>query len=138
MAQAPIGMGPGKLVRYIELPAVGHSYGDTPYFSAWLAAADAVNLPVPTGLPIIGTGNDGTTNIRIHQLDTFDWNNPGTIHTTLVNAMSSYGTESATNVPAGWLGYCTGTSGSNCSWKSREPLARNGCIYLPVSRQETS
>ena len=147
MAQAPIGMGPGKLVRYIELPAVGHSYGDTPYFSAWLAAADAVNLPVPSGLPIIGTGNDGTTNIRVHQLDTFDWNNPGSIHATLVNAMSSYGTESATNTPSGWWAYCTqiplgsppsSASSQNCSWKSREPVVRGGCIYLPVERQETS
>ena len=147
MAQAPIGMGPGKLVQYIELPANGHTYGDTPYYTAWLSNASAVNLPAPTGLPIVGTSNDGINNIRVYQLDTFDWATPASIHATLVNAMTSYGTESDTNTPSGWWAYCTqvplgspptSNSSQNCSWKSREPLARGGCIYLPVIRQETT
>ena len=147
MAQAPIGIGPGKLVEYIELPANGHTFGDTPYYTAWLSNAAAANLPVPGGLPIVGTSNDATNNIRIFQLDTFDWATPASIHATLVNSMTSYGTESATNTPSGWWAYCTqvtlgspptSSSSQNCSWKSREPLARNGCIYLPVIRQETS
>src|ERR1035438_4727147 len=107
MAQAPIGMGPGKLVQYIELPANGHTFGDTPYYTAWLSSAAAANLPVPTGLPIVGTSNDATNNIRIFQLDTFNWATPASIHATLVNSMTSYGTESSTNTPSGWWAYCT-------------------------------
>ena len=146
MAQAPIGMGPGKLVRYIELPANGHTYGDTPYFSAWLSNTAAANLPVPAGLPIVGTSNDGINNVRVYQLDSFDWAS-STIHATLVNAMTAYGTESSTNTPGGWWSYCsqiqlgsppTSDSGQGCSWKSREPLARGGCIYLPIGRQVTA
>ena len=145
MAQAPIGIGPGRLVQSVLLSGAGHTYGDTAYCSAWIGAANTSNLPVPAGLPVICTSNDGINNIRLFQLDTLNWGGP-TVNATLVNGMSSYGTESATNAPSGWWSYCTQTtlgtpptsdSGQGCSWKNREPLARGGCLYLPVERQVT-
>lgn len=135
MAQAPIGIGPNKLVQSITLGPTAHTYGDSTYCSAWLASA--VALPVPSGLPVICTGNDSNSNIDVWQLDTLVYGS--SVHATLINAMSSYGGASTTNVPAGWNGNCTtGDSRADCSWKSREQLARGGCIYLPTERQVTS
>jgi hypothetical protein len=144
MAQAPIGMGPGRLVQTLQLGPSGTNYGDTEYCSAWLSSA--ASLPVTTGLPVVCTSNDAVNNIRLFQLDTLNWSG-STVHATLLNGMSSYGGASETNVPAGWWGYCsqrslgsppTSDGGQGCSWKSREALARNGCLYLPVERQITA
>ena len=104
MAQAPIGMGPGRLVQTLQLGPSGTNYGDTEYCSAWLSSA--ASLPVTTGLPVVCTSNDAVNNIRLFQLDTLNWSG-STVHATLLNGMSSYGGASETNVPAGWWGYCS-------------------------------
>lgn len=116
--------------------------GDTPY-CAWLSSASG--LPITGGIPVVCTLNDFTWttssiggNLMLFQFDTFSWATPNASRMTLVNAMTSYGTNGGdTNVPAGWFGHCTsGDDGSQgCSWKSRNPIEVGGCIYLPVERQ---
>ena len=142
LAQSPIGIGPGRLVQSITLGPTSQYYGDTAYCSGWMASA--ASLPVTTGLPIICTSDDGYNSIDIRQLDTFSYSG---VHDTMINTMSSFGTASATNVPSGWWGYTTQTalgspptidSGVGGGWKSRQPLVRGGCIYLPVERQINS
>lgn len=144
MAQSPIGIGPSGLVQSLVLGPASHTYGDTQFATGWLSSAAA--LPVPSGLPVIITGNDGNANINVWQLDTLDWTGSN-VHATLINSMSSFGGASITNVPAGWWSYCsqlsltnppTSEGGQGCSWKSRGFVVIGGCLYLPVARQITS
>src|ERR1035437_1112331 len=101
-AQAPMGLGPGAsgtgLIDifdwYAGTPSgctagprgmcVGGGtggvlpQGDTYYFTGWLANAN--QLPITTGLPIVGTFNDGTSktcsnNMALLQLAEFSWSN---------------------------------------------------------------
>src|ERR1035441_1252725 len=66
--------------------------GDTIYFTAWLA--NASQLPVTTGLPIVGTLNDFSTatcggNVAIVQLSVFDWATPNSSKINQINCMTS-------------------------------------------------
>jgi len=161
-AQGPIAMGPGLMTQVFNWnlgtgvgcsTAQGANGGprgmctnfniqaDTYYFTAWLA--NASQLPVTTGLPIIGTGNDLTwktcaANLSIAQLAEFSWSSPNAARVYEVNCMTSYGASGGTNVPAGWLGHCSNGDDATttvCTWKSREPFALDGCQYLPIERQ---
>jgi hypothetical protein len=115
--------------------------GDTMYFTAWFA--DASMLPVTTGLPIVGTVNDGqsrlcASSLFILQLAEFDWAARNASRLFEVNCMTSYGSDN--NTPAGWLGHCTsndnaGPDGKPCGWKSRGIFVRDGKLYLFVERQ---
>ncbi|MBI3888909.1 hypothetical protein HY311_03940 [Candidatus Nomurabacteria bacterium] len=160
-AGAPIGMGPGGKVDLFDwynatasgcspsspfpaLMCVGGAasskpQGDTYYFSAWLP--NASQLPVTTGLPLVGTFNDGTSqncngNLALMQLAAFDWSNRNASKISEVNCMSGYSPGS--NVPAGWFAHCTSGDdgvGNTCGWKTRSPLSKGGLIYLPMERQ---
>ena len=163
LAQRPIAVGPDAsagyapgLIKYFDWytgtptggctsgtygACVGHGpQGDTYYWSAWLP--NASGLPVPSGLPVVGTINDWSFgpcggNIGVVQLDTFSWPAPTASHMTLVNCMASFGaTPGSTNVPSGWHGANTSSDGgTDGTWKSRTPLSKGGILYLPVERQ---
>jgi hypothetical protein len=163
-AQAPMGLGPGAsgtgLIDifdwYAGTPSgctagprgmcVGGGtggvlpQGDTYYFTGWLANAN--QLPITTGLPIVGTFNDGSSktcsnNMALLQLAEFSWSNRNASRIYEINCMSSYSPGS--NAPAGWFGHCSNgdeaTTGNICGWKSRTPFALDGLLYLPVARQ---
>lgn len=159
LAQSPVAIGPGasgtgtvdQFDWYAGSPSgctvgtnefcVGSSgpYGDTYYWSAWLA--NAGQLPVTSGLPIVGTLNDGhfggfctnTLNVAVIQLAAFSWATPNASKVHLVNCMASYSQD--VDASNGWYGNCTSGNNAGCSWKSRTPLAIDGCLYLPVERQ---
>jgi hypothetical protein len=163
-AQAPIGFGPGTLsVGLVDLfdwyaatasgctpgargMCVGHApVGDTIYFTGWFA--NASQLPVTTGLPVVGTLNDFTSkscsgNVMLIQLAEFSWAARNASRIYEINCMSSFGQAPGdTNAPGsttGWKGHCTSgddPGGDSCTWKSRAPFVRNGKLYLPVERQ---
>jgi hypothetical protein len=162
-AGAPIGMGPAGKIDVFDwfysvnsgctpisgpkaLMCVGggvssRPQGDTYYFTGWLA--NAAGLPVTTGMPIIGTLNDGfstncSMNLGVFQLVAFTWANRNASSISEVNCMTSFGTNGATNAPAGWFGHCASGDDSTatvCGWKSRSPFAKGGLLYLPVARQ---
>ena len=53
--------------------------GDTYFFTAWVPSSTLALLPTPSGLPVIGTVNDGhppgcaSVNLSVVQLDTWSW-----------------------------------------------------------------
>ncbi len=99
--------------------------GDTWQFTAWDA----------TGR-IFGTYNDGTmpggansANIAIVELTSYDPSNVNNTNIALVNPMTSFGAAQST------VGYCA----PGWTWKSDDPFAANGNLYLLVScMQNTS
>jgi hypothetical protein len=122
------------------------------YYSAWFA--DTIGLPVTTGLPIVGTFNDGSSKhcgqsgtgggaLFVMQLAEFDWSSPLASRMYEVNCMTDYRLDSdsgGTNSPNGWYGHCTsgdnpGAIGRPCGWKSRGIFVRGGNLYLFVERQ---
>ncbi len=121
---------------------VGHTpQGDFYYWSAWLP--NASGLPVTTGLPIVGTFNDGHAgscvgNIGVLQLDAWSFDAPNASHISVVNCMASYSEaeNSATRLWQ-WNNYSSDPNASvgNNSWKSRAPFSKGGLLYLPVERQ---
>jgi hypothetical protein len=164
LSQIPIGLGPDNSAGvwpgyskyfnwYTATPTggctdgsigfcVGHNpNGDTYYFSAWLA--NASQLPVIGGLPVIGTINDynwgslWSGNIAVIQLDRWSWSAPTASHMSMINSMQDYGTSGgAHDNPAGWHGALTSGDGQTLgTWKNRTPFASGGNIYLPVERQ---
>jgi hypothetical protein len=163
-AQIPIGLGPDATaghgpgyVKYFNwftaTPTGGctngsngfcvgaNPNGDTYYFSAHLI--NASQLPVTSGLPIVGTINDynfgslWAGNIGVLQLDTWSWAAPTAAHMTMINAMQDYGTAGAShNEPVGWFGALTSGDGQTTgTWKNRIPFASGGNLFLPVERQ---
>ncbi len=110
--------------------------GDTIYFTAWLA--NASQLPVPTGLPIVGTLNDYNAatcggNIGIVQLSVFDFATPNASKINQINCMASM---NGSNSPAGWYGHVTsGDDGANGAvWHSHGIFARGGSLYVVIYR----
>lgn len=161
LAQAPIGFGPGTISPglldvFDWYPATasgcsaaqganggprgmcaGHQpSGDTIYFTGWFQ--DASQLPVTTGLPIVGTLNDFTMktcsgNAAVVQLAEFDWTARNASRIYEVNCMADM---NGVNSPSGWFGHCTsGDDGGNgCVWHSRQAFVRDGRLYLPIFR----
>lgn len=133
----------------------GHCVGHTPqgdfyYWNGWLPSANGAGtptpsqgLPVPTGLPIVGTFNDGHAgtcngNVGLLQLDTWDFNNPNASHISIINCMASY-SEGENTGARRWVWNNTSSDpaasvGDN-SWKSRVMFSKGGYLYLPVERQ---
>jgi hypothetical protein len=160
-AQAPIGFGPGTLSPGLldkfdwyaatasgcaagakEMCVGSRPNGDTMYFSGWFA--NATGLPVPGGLPIVGTLNDFSSktcsgNLMVIQLAAFDWAARNASKIAEVNCMTSYGAApGSSDAPAGWKGHCTSGDSygpGDCGWKSRPPFVRGGNLYLMVERQ---
>ncbi len=149
MAQTPVGIGGtpnatygvlgNGIVNYINwyVDISSAIQGDTYFWTAW--APNATGLPVPGGLPIIGTANDASigcgANLMVLQLSAINMSaKTGSI--SVVNCMSSYGTQGATNNPSGWFGkYSSSINSTDGTWKSRVPFSKGGLIYLPVERQ---
>src|ERR1017187_6551355 len=110
--------------------------GDTIYFTAWLA--NASQLPVTTGLPIVGTLNDFNAascggNIAIVQLSVFDWDTP---HASKINQINCMAGAVGTNAPAGWYGHCTSADdgGNGCVWHSHGILDGGGKPFVVIYR----
>ena len=110
--------------------------GDTIYFTAWLA--NASQLPVTTGLPIVGTLNDFSTatcggNVAIVQLSVFDWATPNSSKINQINCMTSM---NGSNSPAGWYGHATSgdDGGAGAVWHSHGIFARGGKLYVVIYR----
>ena len=150
-AQKPVGI-TGFVGNYLDYYMVngGNPSGDTYYFTAWAANSMLSQFPDPTGLPIVGTLNDGTSgacsgNIEFLQLsklpDPFTTPTSGnTLITPYSNCLSSFGTASgATSLPTGWSGQLTGGDGHNDgTWKGMIMAFRNNILLAPVYRQTSA
>jgi hypothetical protein len=92
----------------------------------------AVIAMINDGIALGGNGN-----ITLYRLNTLDVSNPANIRTTLVNAMSSFGTGSEVNAPVGWYGKATSNNLTyyNANWKSGPIESVGGWLILPVIRQ---
>ena len=146
-AQKPVGVTGfvGAVNDYWALHT--NTTGDAHYFQAWAANSMLSLFPDPTGLPVLGTVNDGSTagcsgNIELIQLSRLA--NPLTTPTTgntLVTALpclTSFGTSPGDiGAPSGtWAGHLTGGDVFNSgTWKGVVTAFRNGILLAPFYRQ---
>ena len=147
-AQKPVGI-TGFVGNYLDYFTVQGALpsGDTYYFTAWAANSMLSQFPDPSGLPIVGTINDGTTggcsgNIELVQLsklpDPFTTPTSGnTLIRPYANCLSSFGAApGAISAPTGWSGQLTGGDGHNDgTWKGTIMAFRNNILLAPVYRQ---
>ena len=150
-AQKPVGVAGfiGNYLDYYQLQG-GNPSGDTYYFSAWAANSMLPLFPDPTGLPIVGTQNDGSSgacsgNIELLQLSNLPapFVTPtaaNSLITAYPNCLSSFGTApGAINVPAGWTGQLTSGDGrTDGTWKGTVMAFRNNILLAPVYRQTSA
>ncbi|MCU1234469.1 MAG: hypothetical protein JWP63_2436 [Candidatus Solibacter sp.] len=147
--QKPVGFSGfvGQLVDYYNLSSGYHGLtGDTYYFGAWADDSLRPLFPDPTGLPVIGTFNDGHGgnacggNIGLLQLSKLNTASPtssNTLITPYPNCLDSYGSApGAINNPTGWLGHLTAGDGhTDGTWKGALLAFRNGILLAPFYRQ---
>jgi hypothetical protein len=129
--------------QYCVLTSATYANGESAGTTTYIDPSGNTNTIRGKVLCTLNDGVFGTTggNIVVYSLDTLDMTNPAKIHTTLVNAMSSYGTASgATNSPDRWYGKVTSNNlaYNQANWKSDQPISVGGWIILPVFRQEVS
>jgi hypothetical protein len=154
-AQTPIGLGTGTLspgvLDYFDWYTATASgctagtremcvgtlpNGDTIYPTGWFA--EASQLPVTTGLPIVGTLNDFMTktcagNVGVIQIAAFSWAARNASKIAEVNCMDTFNSGPGRNA---WNMHCTSNDDSpGCVWHSRSSFVRGGRWYLPVIRQ---
>ena len=129
-AQKPVGVAGfvGNYLDYYQVQGASPN-GDTYYFAAWAANSMLPLFPDRTGLPIVGTLNDGNAggcsgNIELLQLSKLPTpfvtpTSGNTLITPYPNCLSSFGTApGAINVPAGWAGQLTNGDGqTDGTWK---------------------
>lgn len=146
LMSTPSGCNPSSPLGYGTTPGfcVGSTsivQGDTMYTTAW--AADAVGMPLPSGLPLIFSLNDFSLppscggNTGVAQLSVFDWATPNASRMDAVNCFTSM---NGADSPSGWHGKFTSsdTGGGGAVWHSKAPFFRGGKLYLPIYRNPSS
>jgi hypothetical protein len=150
-AQVPVGVPYsyiGTPVDYFSLAgttAYHKPTGDTYFFSGCLANSTLTDpkysWPDSTGLPCIGTPNDGSTTtcsgyVCLAQLSKLpSWTvTPSTSNTLITSYANSPNLINSSN---GWGTELTSGSGTLGTWKGGNAFARGGRIYLPIYRQDS-
>jgi hypothetical protein len=157
-AQQPIGVtqvgidgkNTGTQINYFSVATNGGTpQGDTPYFTAWGASSlfsiGGNGFPDQSGLPIIGTWNDGSTsapdpacsgNLGLVQLSKLPAlgvtaTSGNTKITGWANCMSTYSAGGISTAPSG-------TWNDTLTWKGAVLAFRNNILLLPFFRQNNA